>query len=106
MLAFPFYNSTAFLCLAHNGPISADGGSGSPRTCASGMFMSLSSRFYETLEKMDAMTVLHDSGFKMPLRYMAYRYTFEVIWQGYTSSWFTHNFNRGEPFAAALRIVS
>lgn len=48
------------------------------------------------MKKIAVMAVLHDSGFNMELRYMAYCCSSDVDWPRCTSSWFPQDFKMGE----------
>lgn len=98
MLAFTVCTSTAFLFLARDGPVRAEGGSSSPPVWDSGMLVSLPPGIYESLEKMGVMASLCNYGFDTSSGYMAYCGSRDVDRAQCTSSWFPYDLIMGEMY--------
>lgn len=94
--SFPSVFSRHFYCLACDGPVSAQGNSGSSRIWDFGKLVSLTSGVCETLEKMGIMMVLRNYGFNMALGYVTYCRSRDVVWPRCTSYWFPYDFSVGE----------
>lgn len=86
----------ALLCLARDGPVYSEGGSGWPSIWDYGMLVSLLSGVCELLEKMGVMAVLHDPGFDMSLGYMAYCRSRDVDLMRCTLLWLPYDINMGK----------
>lgn len=98
MLYFAGCTFTAFLCLAPDGPVSAECSSDLLPIWDSGFFVSLPLAVSETLMSICAIVLLHESSFHMSLEQMAHYTSPDVYCVRYTSSWFPHSFPMGEMF--------